>query len=231
MVPRMRKLLVVLVVLALAGVGADRVAHKVATDEAEQRLTAKGMVDPSVTVDGFPFLTQLVSRRFDEVQVTAAGLRADAGRARDVDATGLDVRAPSGGSVVVGRLRASGTITYADVLRRIGRPELSLRAAGDRRVQLRRDVVLQGQEVTVTSRGTVRAEGTRVRLVPTDVRLEGGAAVPASVRALVTDQLAVRFRVPGLPDGVRIERVTATEDGFVVAVTGEQLELSSLSPG
>jgi hypothetical protein len=30
---------------------------------------------------------------------------------------------------------------------------------------------------------------------------------------------------------VRIERVTATEDGFVVAVTGEQLELSSISLG
>jgi hypothetical protein len=224
----MRKLLVVLLVLGAAAVGADRVAHRLATDEAEQRLAAKGMHAPSVTVGGFPFLTQLVSRRFDEVQVSSTSLRTDAGRARQVDATGLDVRVPRDGDLVVGRLRASGTVPYAEVRRHVGQG-LALTPAGDGQVRLRREVTLQGQRLTVTARGEVQARGHRVRLVPTDFRLEGGERVAAPVEALLADLFAVQFPVPGLPEGVRIEQVTATEKGFVVKVSGTQLELASVS--
>lgn len=225
MVPRMRKLLVVLIVLGAAAVGADRVAHKLATDEAEQRLAAEGLSRPSVTVDGFPFLTQLASRRFEKVQVSTTSLRTDAGRATEVDATGLDVQAPGGGELVVGRLRASGTVPYREVRQHIGE-ELLLEPAGDGQIRLRRDVTLRGRTVTVTARGEVRARGTRVRLVPTGFRLENGAAVSASVEALLADLFAARFPVPGLPDGVRIERVTAGEKGILVDVAGEDLTLA-----
>jgi hypothetical protein len=226
----MRKLLLLLLVLGLAGVGADRVAHKVATDEAEQRLASEGMHEPSVTVDGFPFLTQLVSRRFDEVQVRSTSLRTDAGRARQVDATGLDVRVPEGGDVVVGRLRASGVVPYAEVRRHVG-DELDLTPAGNGQVRLSREVTLQGRRLTVTARGEVRARGSRLRLVPRDFRVAEGDTVSAPVAALLDDLFAVQFPVPGLPGGVRIERETATDDGFVVDVSGEDLTLSSGSLG
>ena len=70
----MRTLLVTLVVLLLLAVGADRVAEKVATDRAESRLAAEGLRDPQVEAGGFPFLLQLLDRRFDDVHVTAAAL-------------------------------------------------------------------------------------------------------------------------------------------------------------
>ena len=39
----MRKFLVFVVILALAGVAGDRVAHRLATDSAESRLAFKGL--------------------------------------------------------------------------------------------------------------------------------------------------------------------------------------------
>jgi hypothetical protein len=223
----MRKLLVVLVLLGLAAVAADRVAHKLAADEAEQRLAAEGLEEPAVTVRGFPFLTQLAAREFDDVDVTARLVRTGNGRARRVEAHGHDVRVPSGGDVVVGRLEATGTVPYAEVERRLGRPGLSLSAAGDGQVRLRSDVPVPGGTLAVTARGEVRVRGTRVRLVPAGLRLQSGGTVPGSVSALLRDRLSVRFQVPGLPDGVRVERVTAAASGFVVDVAGADLTLGS----
>src|SRR5512134_759166 len=120
----MRKLLVVLVVLGLALVGADRLAHALATDEAEQRLVTEGLTEPSVRVGGFPFLTQLLSRDFAEVEVDARSLVRDAGRAEDVTATARDVHVQRGREVTVGELSARGVVPYDEVLRRVDLPGL-----------------------------------------------------------------------------------------------------------
>jgi hypothetical protein len=227
----MRKLLVVLLLLGAVAVGADRLAHKVATDEAEERLAAEGFAQPSVSVGGFPFLTQLFSRRFGEVQVTAPSMDVSGGQAEEVRATGLDVRAPRGGDVVVSRLTARGTIPYAEVVRRAGQPGLSLSGADGGDVRLTRDVTVQGRSFSVSALGRVEARSSRIRLVPKQLRLEGGGTVDGSLETLLADQLAVRYDVTGLPGGVRIERVTAGADGFVVDVAGEDLDLGSVSPG
>jgi hypothetical protein len=227
----MRKLLVVLLLLGVVAVGADRLAHKVATDEAEKRLAAEGLAQPSVSVGGFPFLTQLLSRRFDEVRVTSPSMSVSGEQAEQVSATGLDVRAPRGGDVVVGRLTARGTIPYEEVLRRADQPGLALSGAEGGDVRLTRDVTLQGRSFSVSALGRVEARSTRIRLVPTQLRLEGGESVGGSLETLLADQLAVGYDVTGLPDGVRIERVSAGADGFVVDVAGEDLDLGSVSLG
>ena len=58
----MRKLVVVLIVLAALGVGGDRLAARLVADEAERRLVAEGFSGPTVQMHGFPFLTQLAAR-------------------------------------------------------------------------------------------------------------------------------------------------------------------------
>jgi hypothetical protein len=80
----MRKILVLLVVLGLLGVAGDRVARKFATDEAEKRLATHGLATPTVDVAGFPFLTQLLARRFDDVRVSTPSLRIGSGRAEQL---------------------------------------------------------------------------------------------------------------------------------------------------
>lgn len=222
----MRALLVVLVVLALAGVGADRVAHRVATDEAEQQLVAEGFTDPQVDVGGFPFLTQLLSRDFDSVDVESASVERDGLRAEDLTATGSQVSAPSGGPVTARSLTGEATVTYAEVLRRVGLPGLALEQAGDRRVRLTRDVTVLGRTLSVTAVGRVHAEGRRLRVEPTRYELADGGTVGGDLEAVLADEFAVTYPLRELPDGLSVERITAGRDGFVVRVTGEDVDLS-----
>ena len=104
----MRAFVVFLLVIAGAAVAADRVAEHVAAGEAESRLAARGLADPTVDVGGFPFLTQLAARDFSDVRVTGSALDVSGGQAQDVSMTGRDVTAPSGGDVTVGRLDGVG---------------------------------------------------------------------------------------------------------------------------
>lgn len=223
----MRSLLVTLVVVGLLAIGGDRVAHLVATHEAEQRLAAAGFTDPSVDVPGFPFVTQLVRRRFGEVDLSTAGVTVSRGRADDLDATAHDVALSGGNRVTVGRLSAQATIGYAEVLHRVSRTGLRLRAAGNRQVELRRDVTVLGQTLAVVARGRVDARGATLRVTPTSFSLEGGGAVDARLTQTLTEQLSLHYRVRGLPAGVRIDGVTPTARGFLVQASGHDVTFTS----
>ena len=78
--------MVLLVVIAVIGIAGDRLAARLAADEAERRLVAEGFTGPSVTMHGFPFLTQLAARRFERVTLTADSLDSGEGEARAVSA-------------------------------------------------------------------------------------------------------------------------------------------------
>ena len=216
----MRTFLVALVVLALLGVAGDRVAHQIVTDQAESRLAAEGLSEPTVDVGGFPFLDQLLRRRFDQVRVKATTLRTDRGQARDVRATARDVAAPSGGQVTVSRLSARGTVTYAEVLRQVGVEGLRLGSAGNGTVRLRRDVTVLGQRVTASAVGRVEPRGRRIRVVPTSVELADGSELAGELAAALGNQLSFTFRLRDLPRGVVVRRVVPEADGFVVSLSG-----------
>jgi len=225
----MRKFFLVLVLLALVGLSADRVSHRLATDEAETRLVAHGLDDPEVKVGGFPFLDQLLRREFDEVHVRAASLETEAGRASRLEVTAHDVTAPSGGPVTVARLSGHGTVTYAEVLRQVGIEGLRLGDAGDGRVRVRRDVAVQGVTATATATAQVESRGQRLRVVPTSLDIEGGGAVADALADTFADQLSFTYSMRALPDGVTVDRVVPGADGFVVTVSGRDLTFSDLA--
>lgn len=225
----MRKLPVVLVVLGLALVGADRLAHALATDEAEQRLATEGLTEPSVSVGGFPFLTQLLARDFAEVEVDARSLVRDAGRARDVTATARDVHVQRGREVTVGELSARGVVPYDEVLRRVDLPGLRVGPTADGQVRLRRDVTVLGQSLTVTATARVEARGNRLRVVPTAFELVDGAAVDDQLASLLVDRFAFSYALRDLPDGVTVRRIVPTDEGFAVEVSGRDVSFSDVS--
>ncbi|MER6298660.1 DUF2993 domain-containing protein [Kitasatospora sp. NPDC001539] len=65
-----------LAVLSGLLVGADRIAVGVAEDEAADRLVKSGQMSrrPDVTIEGFPFLTQVVTKKLDDVRISSDGL-------------------------------------------------------------------------------------------------------------------------------------------------------------
>ena len=221
----MRTLLVTLVVLLLLAVGADRVAEKVATDRAETRLAAEGLHDPQVEAPGFPFLLQLLDRRFDDVHVTASALEAPAGRARDLEVTATSVSWPENGAASAGSVRATGLVPYDEVLLRSGAKGVRLELADGGRVRLRGDAEVLGQTVPVAAVGRVRAGGRSLRVVPTGFEVDGVPVDSASLLDTLGARFTLTYRLRDLPKGLRVTGVTARPDGFQVVATGHDVVL------
>ena len=223
----MRTVLVALVVLLLAAVGADRVAATMAGDRAETRLAAEGMRDPKVEVRGFPFLTQLLDRRFSEVHVTADELDRGSGQATDLTMTATDVSAPNDHRATLGGVTATGTVSYAEVLRRSGARDVRLEPAGQGRVRLRGTASVLGQSLPVAAVGRVHAAGRAIRVVPTGFEVDGAAVDSASLLDALRARFTLEYRLTQLPAGVRLTDVVAQQQGFRVTATGSDVTVTT----
>jgi hypothetical protein len=218
-----RAFLVVVVVLLLAAVGADRVAEKVVSDRAETRLAAHGVQNPQVSVGGFPFLTQLATRTFGSVTMSGDAVTSSSGSAQDLTVVAHDVTLPQGGHARAASVRGTGLVTYAEVLRRSGAHDVTLGAASGGRVRMRGTATVLGQSVPVAALGRVRAAGRSLHIVPTGFEVNGTSVNSTSLLDALGARFTLVYRLTSLPAGLRVDSVTATATGFRVVVTGRDV--------
>ena len=113
-----RVLILIIVLLVILGLlfGLDRAAAAYTADRIATKLQAEGFpVKPNVSVEGFPFLTQLISRHLDGVEVTAPRFPVGPVTASiDVQATNitLDSGYQSG---TIAQVTGTGLITFASL--------------------------------------------------------------------------------------------------------------------
>jgi len=139
-----RKLIIaVLVIVALAvaaDFGAAAAAEYTVAKQMRQQLSLAR--DPSVRINGFPFLTQAVAGHYTSIDVQASGISADPLHDLDVEATLHDVDAPlvevvSGdlhsvrAAKVDGRIRIKDT----DLGRAIGIEDLRIQQPSDQQIK------------------------------------------------------------------------------------------------
>lgn len=140
----MRKLItVVLVVVALlvaADFGAAAVAEHTVATRLRERLGLPS--DPSVRINGFPFLTQAVAGRYGSIDVRASGVSVDQLHDLDVEATLHDVDAPlpeviSGNlrSVRVERVDGQVRVKDSDLGRAIGIDDLQIQQPSEQEIK------------------------------------------------------------------------------------------------
>jgi hypothetical protein len=219
-----RRLLVILLILSAVAVAGDRVAEHLVTSDAEQRLAENGVTDPQVDVSGFPFLTQLLARRFDDVTLTGSAADVDGTRVSGIRVRARQVELPSGADATASDLRARLLVPYDEVLARAGRSDLEMSPAGNDRVRVRGEVDVLGRSVEVVAVGRVKVVGTRLRVRPQSFRLQDGGAVDATLGGLLGDRFTVSYPLrPALPDGVTVRRVTPTAGGFRVTLAGRHV--------
>ena len=227
----------VVVVLLLLGllVVADRVAVGVAEDQVATQVQQKGALKgaPQVDIAGFPFLTQAVGGRYDDVRIslTAAELSQPEGTHADIALHGVHVplSAVVSGSVQqvpVDRIDGTATLSYA---------LLSAQLAGDTTVKregnglrITRTVELLGQSLPLTAAGTVALHGSDI-VVDVSKAAGAGVHVPDWVLNRAADLLDLRYRVPALPFGLKLTGVTAADDGVHLTVAATDTVLSAAS--
>ena len=220
----MKVLLVLLVLLLGAAVVADRVGEGIAEDRVATEVAQRGGLTgtPEVDITGFPFLTQALGGRYEDVRIslTAEQLGQPAGTAADVSLRG--VRLPLGNAlsgsvseVPVDRVDGTATLSYALLAAQLG-GDTTLTAEGGG-VRVTRTVDVLGVQVPLTAAGTVTLEGSDVVVDVADVQASG-VDVPDVVVDRAAGLLDLRYPVPALPFGLQLTGVRPAGDGVHVTV-------------
>ncbi len=236
-----RVLLVLVVVLGGLFVAADRLAVSFAESKAADRIqSARGLsAKPSVSIKGFPFLTQLLDKDLSEVTVTAADLQTSPGAA-----------APGAGPLRIARFTADlhdvrtngdysgATADTATGTALISYAELSKAAPSGVTVSYGGPDSGGKGQVKVTGSLVVPGIGAIQRSVVSEVAVSGGDTVSLHARSIPggdtipgLDRLVRRktdftTRLSGLPHGITLDSVQATPDGLQFSLTGKNVPLT-----
>jgi hypothetical protein len=226
-----RALLVVLLVLGGLALLADRVAESFAEDRVAQVVTERGELAgrPEVEIGGFPFLTQAVAGRYDEVRIAleAADLGQPEGTRADVSLRGAevalsDVLSGSVQEVPVEGIDGTATLPYGLLADQLG-PDTTLARAGDGlRVDSTAEVA--GQTLEFSATGTVSLDGDTL-LIDVDEISGPGVDVPDILVDQVSDALDLSYRIPQLPFGLQVTGVRPADAGLLVDVQGTETVL------
>ena len=218
----MRRLLVGVAVLALLLLAGDRVDLVLAERAVARELAASGLTgDPTVDIRGFPFLTQAVDGRYDEVVVTAQDVPAGEVRFSEFEATlsGLEVplsQALSGdvGDVPVETLDARVVVPYAALARRSDLGDVRVEPAGDR-VRVTGTAQVLGRSLSASAVSRVDLDGSD--LVVTAETLDvGDDGISSLLTRALAGRLDLRLPVRGLPYGLEPRALEIADRGVVV---------------
>ena len=230
----MRALLVVALLLIGLVLVADRVAVGFAEDRVAEQVAEKGGLagTPEVDIDGFPFLTQAVGGRYDEVRIslTAEQLGQPEGTRADVVLRGVEVPLSSvlAGSVQevpVERIDGTATLSYALLSAQLG-SGTELEREGDG-LRITRTVEVLGQQVRLTATGQVALEGNDL-VVDVEEASGAGVDVPGFLLDRATDLLDLRYPVPALPFGLQLTGVRPAADGVDIRVEATDTVLQAV---
>jgi LmeA-like phospholipid-binding len=206
-------------VLAGVLVGLDRVAAAYAQNRVARAIQSQGFPSkPDVTVEGFPFLTQLISRNLQGVEVRSAGLREGPVTVSvHVNATQIRLN-PGYSSGTIGQVNGTGLIAFSSIAsaaRAAGAPGLAVSAAGPRELKIRADLGF----TTVT----VIASISRVSNRALDVHVISADGVPVALLGPLSN---FTVPLPRLPLGLTIQRVAVSAQGVVIHIAGSNVSFS-----
>jgi hypothetical protein len=220
-------LLTAVVVLAGLAVAGDRIAEEIVENRLAEEAQGELGVRPEVEIAGFPFLTQLASRRLGEVEVSAASVEEQGVEVEDVRLRLRGVEIESLNRARVETATGTGVVSFQTLQAAAKQAGIELGRAGD---QLRATgpVTVLGQEVTVTALGSISVRDNVIMFAPSEFSAGG---VPKQVTDAIGDAVGaswnIRLAVGGLPAGVRLDRVRLVDDGVEVQLSGANLVIAS----
>lgn len=240
-------LLAILVVLGLVVVVGDRIAAAYASRELRAELVSElssrgveyGSMD--VAIGGFPFLTQVVDGRYDEISIelTDVTVPADDTAALSlgsllVVASGVDAD-PSEvmqGTAQITADEVSGTavLTYRTLETLVDYSRYNLTdvrfTEADGQLKLTGTAALAGFELPISANASVSVTDGRLRIKLRDAKADK-TPVPQIAQDYVAGlvERSVAARLPDLPFSLSLDDVAVEEDGLAVSATGRDVPL------
>jgi len=212
---------ITLLVIVLVLVGGDRAANAYAEDQMASQVQSSLALSgkPHVTIQGFPFLTQVAARTFNTVDVNASNETAGPGGQLEIaslTATLHGMHIHGTNSATVDQFTASALVTFTALAHAGGIPQgITLAPAGPNQLKATVDILGFSSDAT--------AKVTQVGNDKINVKITDFGGVPADVLGSLTD---FTFSIPKLPPGVKIQSISVTQQGLRVTATGQNTTLS-----
>ena len=212
-------LFALIVILVLLVIG-DRVALAVAENQFADQAVKSGMpVKPSVTIEGFPFLTQLAARDFKKVDISASNIPAGPVNITSVKATlnGMHLNSSYNGATV-DHITATGFISFAALANAGGLGDLggvTITPQGSNEMKIAAGIgPLSDTEIAkITQTGPTTIS---VQVVNSGSPLSG----------ILSSFGSFTFSIPKLPVAVHIQRIAVTPQGLTLTATADHANLT-----
>lgn len=239
----MRRPVWILIILVVLMIAADRLAWKLAEGEVASRIQSSQRLatTPDVSIHGFPFLTQVFGGRYTDVDVNLEDLTVEDGARVDhvqVHLTGVQVPFSALvrghlNTIAVEGATASGVVSY---------PSLDAAAKASLRGDALTVQFAQGKAGALALTGTFSvgvihlqlsgdatisaSNGQLVVSIPPDA-----LDVPHAIRTQVAALLRASYRLPALPLGLKLSKVSVGRNGVAVIATGSDLVIGASDLG
>ncbi len=219
----------VLVLLILLVIG-DRVSVAIAESQiASQIKSADSAINPSVNIHGFPFLTQVIARNLQEIDISAKDIPAGPVSISSVSAQAKGVHINSsfnGGKV--DSITGTAFVSFSSVSTALtnqagGIADLHLSAAGPDKIKA---TAILGP-ISLTQIGTVKITGTHVSITWQNAPGDNGGGDIGSILGSGSSTLPdINFDIPKLPAGLQVKSFSINQQGLLVTVAAHNTTLS-----
>lgn len=225
--PRRRGLgcLVALVILVGLLIGADRVAAAVTENQLASKIQTSQQLSqkPSVSIDGFPFLTQVISRHFDHATVDLNNFNSRGVPIQHIHADLRGVHVSSGyNSATVDSLTGTATLSYTQVAAALSKNlpfgEITLSQGGSGN-NVKASYGIAG--INVSADVAVKlVNGNELEFKTMNF------ATPLSVLGLSTGDFDQKIQLGGMPFGMQLKDLQVTATGVDIAAVGQNVVLT-----
>lgn len=222
--------------VALVGllVAADRITAALAESAVAKRIDQQAPFSTSnskahVSINGFPFLTQAISGRYDDIQVSGNALTIGTVNGVNFDAHMQGVHVPLNNainrdvkSLPIDHINATATVPFTEAARLTGIDGLQLSDNnGALRVSLGVSVPALG-DVTASANANVHLDGNRVSYEVSQI-VVNGAPVPDALASAVQQQMNGALTLPQLPYHLQVTGVRATPAGIQASARADHI--------
>ena len=226
----LRWTIIIVVVLLAILIGVDFAAKSYAEGQMASQVQQQGFPKkPDVTIEGFPFLTQVIGHDLQNVKLSSTDVKEGPITISSINATMTGVHLNSSfNSGTIDHLTGVATITFAELsnamsaqaggLGDLAGAGLKLSGAGPNEVKATLDLVIASGSATwrVTTPGNNKL----------NIHLVSSSGLPGDLLGAVSD---MSITLPSLPLGLKIQSLKVTPTGIVGTIGGRNIPFTNNS--
>jgi hypothetical protein len=218
---RGRALIITLIVLIGLLVAADFGAKAYAESAIASKIDSSGLgTKPSVTIQGFPFLTQVAARNLKQIDINASNFSVKQVVISSLHATATGVRPnASFNGATISQINGTVVVSFTTITNLVPVPGLSVTAdPADGPDAIKLNSSLGG--------ATGKIVQTSPNVITVDVGNLTGLAGLASLLGGSTLASSYTFDIPQLPAGLVVRSISVTSQGIVATASAQNTTLS-----